>query len=221
MKKSIYSLVLSDDIIEAIDQMAYREGTSRSNLINQILAEHLSMATPEMRFRDIFSSMEKMMTETFQVLTQTSDTMLQVRSPLRFRYKPTIRYQLELNRDASQAVGTLRISFRTTSRQLIDLLDHFFDLWIRLEQAFLVPVLGHGIRYQKEDGRLARELDYPANLPAYSGEDVGNAIAAYIRLVDDAIKLYFSLADRKEEDRTAAVAALFRNTLQKDHVVIL
>ena len=47
MGKSVYSLVLMDEVVDAIDQMAYRNNTSRSNLINQILAEHVSLATPE------------------------------------------------------------------------------------------------------------------------------------------------------------------------------
>ena len=42
MKKSIYSLVLMDEVVEVVDRMAYAMHTSRSNLINQILAEHLS-----------------------------------------------------------------------------------------------------------------------------------------------------------------------------------
>ena len=37
MKKSVYSLVLMDDVVNAIDDMAYQMNTSRSNLINQIL----------------------------------------------------------------------------------------------------------------------------------------------------------------------------------------
>ena len=54
MKKSVYSLVLMDDVVKAIDQMAYENNTSRSNLINQILAEKVMLITPEMRMRDIF-----------------------------------------------------------------------------------------------------------------------------------------------------------------------
>ena len=37
MKKAVYSLVLSEDVVEAVDRMAYAQGTSRSNLINQLL----------------------------------------------------------------------------------------------------------------------------------------------------------------------------------------
>ncbi len=65
MKKSVYSLVLMDDVIKAVDRQAYRLGTSRSNLINQILAEHLSCVTPEMRMRDIFASLSELMSSSF------------------------------------------------------------------------------------------------------------------------------------------------------------
>ena len=38
MKKSVYSLVLSDDVIAAVDRAAYQNGLSRSAMINRILA---------------------------------------------------------------------------------------------------------------------------------------------------------------------------------------
>ena len=41
MSKSVYSLVLTDEIVRAIDSLAYRMNTSRSALIDRILAEKL------------------------------------------------------------------------------------------------------------------------------------------------------------------------------------
>ena len=52
MSKSVYSLVLSDDVVAAVDRAAYALGSSRSNLINQILAEYVSFITPEKRRKD-------------------------------------------------------------------------------------------------------------------------------------------------------------------------
>lgn len=43
MKKSVYSLVLMDDVVEAIDRMAYSMNTSRSNLINRFLLKESAM----------------------------------------------------------------------------------------------------------------------------------------------------------------------------------
>ena len=55
MKKSVYSLVLSDDVVEAVDRAAYQNGLSRSAMVNQILADYVSYTTPEKRMREIFS----------------------------------------------------------------------------------------------------------------------------------------------------------------------
>ena len=60
MQKSVYSIVLSDDVVACIDRLAYANGTSRSNMINQILAEHVSYTTPEKRRGDIFSKAVEM-----------------------------------------------------------------------------------------------------------------------------------------------------------------
>ena len=34
MKKNMYSLMLAEDVVRAIDDLAAQEGTNRSNLIN-------------------------------------------------------------------------------------------------------------------------------------------------------------------------------------------
>ena len=39
MKKNLYSLTLSDDVVREVDALAHRMGTNRSALVNQILAD--------------------------------------------------------------------------------------------------------------------------------------------------------------------------------------
>ena len=46
MKKETYSLILSEQVISEIDKAAKDRGTSRSGLINQILAEYVRYVTP-------------------------------------------------------------------------------------------------------------------------------------------------------------------------------
>ena len=53
MKKSLYSLMLMDEVVNEVDRLAFRRGTNRSSLINQLLAEYLSLATPENRIGNI------------------------------------------------------------------------------------------------------------------------------------------------------------------------
>ena len=89
MKKSVYSIVLMDDVIREVDKQAYLLGTSRSNLINQILAEHLSCVTPEMRMREIFDSLTGFISSSFTVQEQRSASLLTMKTALEYKYRPT------------------------------------------------------------------------------------------------------------------------------------
>ncbi len=208
MKKSVYSLVLADAVVEAIDQMAYRKGTSRSNLINQILAEQVSCITPEMRMRDIFGQLERLVSDTFQIQQQPSDAMLSLKSSLKYKYKPTIRYSVEINRQMEDTVGELRVAFRTQSTQLLAVLKDFFVLWANLEHKYIARYFaGRKISYTIDGGRLTRSLMMPDQAERQTDEALGEAIAEYITMFDDVLKTYFSYADnpaeaaRKAEER--------------------
>ena len=41
MKKTLYSLMLDDDVVREVDALAHRRGVSRSGLINEILADYV------------------------------------------------------------------------------------------------------------------------------------------------------------------------------------
>ena len=60
MKKTLYSLMLNEEVVREIDRMAHRMGTNRSALINQILADYTSVVTPERRIENIFHEIEQL-----------------------------------------------------------------------------------------------------------------------------------------------------------------
>lgn len=201
MKKSVYSLVLMDDVVEAIDQMAYRMGTSRSNLINQILAERVSFVTPERRMRDIFDCIRNIMDSHFQIQGQASEAMLSIRSPLRFKYKPTIRYKVELLREPKDSTfGFLTVSFRTQSARLMEALSAFFEIWSTLENDTAGENFHGGIQYELSDGKYIRSLKLPKSTPPgnIDTEQLGEAIGGYIGLIDSEIKIFFGSIDVPE-----------------------
>ena len=78
MNKSIYSLVLSDEVVDAVDALARTEGVSRSAMINRILAERVAYTTPEMRLRDILQSLVRSMNGEFILTEQPSGSTLSV-----------------------------------------------------------------------------------------------------------------------------------------------
>ena len=99
------------------------------------------------------------MDEQFQMQFMPSDSMLSIRSPLRYKYKPTIRYSVELYRNPGPYAGRLKVQFRTQNLQLIRLLQSFFEFWISsLEGKYLPGRIHDSIRYELNDGRFSREL---------------------------------------------------------------
>lgn len=197
--KNVYSLMLEDDVVAAIDRLAYLQNTNRSGLVNRILAEYASVVTPEQRIREAFSRITTLLDGqgSFRMATP-SDTMLSLSSALLYKYNPTVKYSVELYRTAEGGVGELRVSMRTQNRTLVAALMRFYELWAGVEQAYLREVV-----FRAEDGKYARRLFLR------EGGDpsrLGDAVAAYIRTFDTALKLYFS----HMEDVRAAVREIER-----------
>lgn len=220
MNKSVYSLVLSDDVVEAIDRLAYKSGTSRSAMINEILAEAVSYTTPEKRMNDIFGEIETLMGSLgFQIQPQPSDAMLTIRSALKYKYKPIIRYGLELYRSFEKTIGQLRVSFRTQSESLKADLTDFLKLWANLENKYIVRFFPEGISYTIEDGRFTRTFRLPEKLEFQSNEKIAEAISEYIKMFDEVLKIYFANIENRQLAAELSVEK-YHEYLQKGIVII-
>ncbi len=216
MKKSVYSLVLADDVVEAVDRLAYSMNTSRSNLINQILAEKVCCITPEKRMRDIFQQIERLMSdgECYQIQNQSSEAMMSIKSPVRYKYRPTVRYAVELYRNPSDSLGKLKVSFRTQSSQLINAVTGFFILWSETEQKYIGNCFPDRIPFIIENGKYQRKFT------AVSGtaSDLGTAIAEYIQIMDRCLKLYFS--EMNNDSLINSVENIYSSYLKSSNLVI-
>ena len=191
MKKSVYSLVLMDDVVAQVDRLAYTMHTNRSNMINQILAEYCSMLTPEKRMQATLHQLEQLLGQIgFQSLSQPTGTMLMMRSALNYKYNPSVRYRVELFRTVEPEFGQLQVQLRTQNQELIYYVNEFMILWAKLEQKYL-----NHPRARVENGRFLRNLRYNPNFEK-SEEAIGVAISVYVNHFDRALKYYFEYLDR-------------------------
>ena len=205
MEKNIYSLVLSDSVVEAVDELARAAGLSRSAMINQILAERVAYITPEMRMRQVIGAMQRAMNEGFFYLEQPTAATLSCRTALKYRYKPTVRYSVEIFSRGGVKAGELKVSFRTQNAQLIGDLMGFFRCWAALEQKYISAKLSQDILYTIDSGRFTRTLNMPTE--QLSDEALGQAVADYMAMFDLAMKDYFACLP----DTTTASAAAERS----------
>ncbi len=191
MKKSVYSLVLMDDVVAQVDRLAYSMHTNRSNMINQILAEYCSMMTPEKRMQSTLNQLERLLGQVgFQALAEPSGTMLMVRSALNYKYNPSVRYRVELFRSVEPEFGQLQVQLRTQNQELIYYVNEFMVLWAKLEQTYL----SHP-RSKVKNGRFLRNLRYNPNFEKKE-EAIGEAISDYVNHFDKGLKIYFDYLDR-------------------------
>lgn len=195
MKKSVYSLVLMDDVVSAIDELAYSLHTSRSNLINQILAERVAMVTPKQHVQTVFDSLSAFLKPYthFQIQSQADDHLYSIKSALRYKYNPTIRYCVYLSQKNGQLIGELRLISRTQSDILFYYLNHFIQIWASIENENK-PTYWR----QEEGAKWTRALALEAFQEPSKGDKLADYLGQYIKILDDGLKLYFGHLDDED-----------------------
>ncbi|MDE5584610.1 MAG: hypothetical protein K2J08_13025 [Ruminococcus sp.] len=187
MKKSVYSLVLMDSVIKAVDEQAYRLGTNRSNLINQILAERFCCVTPEMRMREIFDLLSEKTGSNFQIQKQNSSSLITLRTSLEYKYRPIVNYKIELQREPDDFLGQLRVQIRTQSQPLISLFEEFFLYRTTLEKKYF-SLLGLDYQFTLSAGYFARKLVRSTA----DSEKTAIAIGGYLNHLNKSLQMCFS-----------------------------
>ncbi len=206
MNKSVYSLVLSDEVVEAVDRAAHRAGLSRSAFINKVLSGTVSYTPPEKRRNDIFTEIEQLMNnDIFRIMPRPSETALALRSALRYKYNPIIRYGVELYKTFDGSIGKLKVSFRTQSAALINSFADFLGIWINLEKQNIIKKIPNGITYAIEDGKFTRTFCLPPDKHGLSDDEIASALSGYIQMFDEILKLYFANADDEENAKMLVI----------------
>ena len=115
---------------------------------------------------------------------------LSLKSSLEYKYRPTVKYEVELYRGGGESIGELSVVFRTQSAGLIQAMTEFFRLWKRIEDAHLAPLVGVPIDYALYDGKFLRSIGVPDR--DCTPEELAGAISEYIQLFDRLMKGYLS-----------------------------
>ena len=216
MKKTLYSLMLSDEVVAEIDRLAHKLGTNRSNLINQILAERVNLETPERRINDIFSAIEQLLAPSRELVPffAPNAMTMSMKSSLEYKYRPTVKYEVELYRGSEDKLGELTVNFRTQSVALLNSMAEFFRLWKSIEDVHLRPLLGAASpEYALYDGKFIRSIAIPNR--DCSSDELAQVISEYVKLFDTMMKGY--LAGRYD---AREVEACYFSLLRRSSILI-
>jgi len=210
--KTLYSLMLSDEVVREIDILAHRLGTNRSSLVNRILAEHVSLTTPEQRINEIFAALDKIMSPSRDIVPfyEPNTPTMSFKSCLEYKYRPTVRYEVELfssPRNGSQ--GMLSVVFRTQSASLLDAMAQFFRLWKLIEDRYNSM---SDREYALYDGKFVRSISCLENVKS---AELARAISEYVQLFDSAMKRYIAGISDPDE-----IAAMYVRKLNEGNISI-
>ena len=191
MSKSLYSLMLSDEVVAEIDMLAMKNGLTRSGMVNAVLAEYASMLTPEKRIAQLCSILLDRFgaSRSLVPVSAAGRSSVCAKSALEYKYRPTIRYELQLFRESYDGFGELNVIFRTTAAGLLELLDMFFREFILIEKE-LYP--GKSIAYELGDGKFSRSINIDTKNGNAEDGEIGVAISEYVEELDRMLKMYVS-----------------------------
>lgn len=207
MSKSVYSIVLMDEVVSKIDAIAYQNSTSRSNMINRILAEYAGLTTHEQHKADIFLAVENFInTQSILQLLNVSEAMMLMRSALAYKYNPSLRYTIELAPQSVDYLALFKVQLRSQSSALLSHLEAFYRLWDNCEKHSINSSLQSVI----ENGRYARRLRLPNQ--QLDTITLGDAIAHYVANFDECMKCYFSHLPDEQKAKTATAQLYIANS---------
>ena len=193
MSKSVYSIILNDEVVYLVDKMARINGLSRSNMIEQILASAVTYETPEIRASNVFDEIERLInaSSSMRYLAQPSQYMASIMSALDYRYNPAIKYSVELFPN-SDHLGQLKVTLRTQNGILINLISDFYNFYTYIEKKHY----NKNARHMFDGVKFTRLFDFPSQ--NVSAKVLAQKLTEYVKDFDELLNVYFNnLSDER------------------------
>jgi len=190
MGKSLYSLMLSDEVVAEVDRIAHKSGLTRSAQVNRILAQFASVTTPGERISNIFSCIESVFESSKDIVPMLSpnQSTVALRSCLNYKYRPSVRYEVEIFSVEEKRTCRISVLFRTKSEELLRRMTSFFLFWERLETDVRKTHEGVAeVEYELCDGRFSRSCFLSGHVQE-CGDETGKAISLYLGTFDEIMK---------------------------------
>lgn len=194
MAKSVYSVVLDDEVVRYLDLAAAKTGESRSQFINRVVAKEVGFSTYREKLDEVVTAINSFVAAHEKLrMVRRQKAAVDFLSALNYKYSPRVTYSVELFPDRRAA--KLSVALRTTSPVLIELCGRFFKLIGALEEESLKRRT-----FVVEDGRLVRWLQIPDGA---DGVQAASCITDYVNYFDGLLNTY--VAYPTEDERVNAV----------------
>lgn len=188
MGKSVYSMVLDDEVVKCVDMAAAKTGESRSQFINRVIAKEVGFATSRQRLDDIIDAIDVCLATHEKIrMVRRQKAAVDFLSALNYKYSPRITYSVDLYPEEKRAKVT--IALRTTSPELTALCSKFFGIISKLEESYFGKQL-----FGVEDGKVVRMMTLPKDVDTL---EAARIITRYVNYFDKLMNDYISTKDEE------------------------
>ena len=201
--RSVYSILLDDDMIAAVDRIAQRNGISRSAMIERLISERISYISPQNRISEIFEDIGRLMSgvDGFTSWLSSDRTAYQLKSGMA-RFRPSVRYEVKIyDRMSGADFGELDVYIRSDDPAVLSSGEDFFRAFCRLERMYLTAAIPGGIScgLDMRTGRFRRglRLDFSAD---HGADEIARSITDYISMLDTMMKRWYGREYLSPED---------------------
>lgn len=192
--RSLYSILLDDDLIAAVDRLAQRNGITRSAMIESLISDRISYISPRNRINEIFDDIDRLMSgvDGFTSWTEPDRTAYQLKSGMA-RYRPSVRYKVKIyDHMAGSDFGELDVRIRSDEPAVLAAEEEFFRAFCRLERIYLAGAIPDDISCSLDmrTGRFRRGLRLAAGVD-HSSSEIAQKITDYVNMLDTLMKRWF------------------------------
>ena len=98
MGKSVYSVVLDDEVVKYADKAAAKTGESRSQFINRVIAKEVGFSTSRQKLDEVIDALGAAIATHEKIrMVRRQQSVVDFLSALNYKYSPRVTYSVELD----------------------------------------------------------------------------------------------------------------------------
>jgi len=195
MNENDHMIRILDSMMQRLRMMSRERDMPVNDLIDRALGDYLSFHETGINLFDIINSIENHLTSAEHFVTDVDlyNHAISVKSPIRYVYRPELKYQISIAQNDRVSIGKMSVALRSNDMNTLRSFSAFINLWVSLEKKYIRS--RERIEYISDAGYFERKVYLPANDRQISGQEIGEAISDYISAFDELLKHYFTRSE--------------------------
>jgi len=220
MAQGIVSVVMTEEVLEKLDALAGKKGQSRSRTVNEILGDYFDLLPPQAKIDRVMEEIAGILAEShlLETLSKAKGSSLQCRGDIQYKYKPKVRYRLQLDGKSANKLATLHIVLRTQRAGFTRHLMDYFSLVQAVERADpegfrLKGLVSEAFYY---DGKkFSRDFYYPWQEEDLEPALISNFLGGYLMMLHEGMNRYFQVMEESKARRYRAVDSVYQESFRR------